>query len=329
MTLMNRRAEHPENAPKSTAQGTPAEDRAARKVAALLAPLVRSGAYLKYFDLWQEHGFHVSRNHFYEPIPDTRALPDALWEREAPLHGIDMNGAEQVRLLQEVFPRFADEYNGFAHAPAPEDPHRYYFDNPMFSGTDALVSYCMMRYAAPRRIVEVGGGFSTLLAAEAARRNGTTELVCIEPSPRPFLNARLPGLTALLEAPVQEVDPAVFAQLEAGDVLFIDSSHVARIGSDVNYLLLDVLPTLRPGVLVHLHDVFLPREYPKDWVLEQRRFWNEQYLLQAFLIYNRCFEVLFANSYMAQHHPDAMRSTFPRSPWWGGGSFWMRKHRAG
>jgi hypothetical protein len=108
-------------------------------------------------------------------------------------------------------------------------------------------------------------------------------------------------------------------------VLFIDSSHVSKVGGDVNFLFLEVLPRLRPGVIVHLHDVFLPAEYPRDWVVEKGRFWTEQYLLQAFLTFNDAWEILLANNYLGLEHAEALRTTFPTSPWWGGGSFWMRR----
>ena len=111
----------------------------------------------------------------------------------------------------------------------------------------------------------------------------------------------------------------------ARDILFIDSSHVAQIGSDVTYLFLEIIPRLHPGVVVHIHDIFLPMEMRKEWVLDEMRFWTEQYLLQAFLAFNREFEVLMANSYLGLYHVDVLRATFPRSPWWGGGSFWMRR----
>jgi hypothetical protein len=117
----------------------------------------------------------------------------------------------------------------------------------------------------------------------------------------------------------------VFEELEAGDILFIDTSHVVAIGSDVNYLLLEVLPRLRPGVIVHVHDIYFPTEYPRDWVLNERRFWTEQYLLQAFLTFNSEYAVLLCNNFLSRHHGALMRETFPRSPWWGGGSCWIRR----
>jgi hypothetical protein len=117
----------------------------------------------------------------------------------------------------------------------------------------------------------------------------------------------------------------LFRTLHAGDVLFIDSSHVAKIGGDVTYLYLEVLPRLKPGVVVHIHDIFFPKEYPRAWNMEEFRFWNEQYLLQAFLTFNSEFSVLLANSYLAARHMDGLKEAFPTSPWWGGGSFWMQR----
>jgi len=317
----------PPGAPTVTASPTPEPrpaDDAGQRVADLLKPLVESGRHFAYFDLWEEHGFHVTRNHFYDPIPDTRTLSDALWEERSPLKGVDMNVEEQLRFLQEIFPQFAEEYNAFP-TEKPEAPHQYYFNNSFFGGTDALVSYCMARHFAPSLMIEVGSGFSTYVAAQAARRNGHTELVCIEPYPQAFLKDPFPGVSDLIEKKVQAVDLSVFDRLKASDILFIDTSHIARIGSDVNFLFFEVLPALNPGVVVHVHDIFLPGEYPRNWVMKERRFWNEQYLLHAFLLYNTCFKVLFANSYMGLYYREAMQQTFPRAPWWGGGSFWMQK----
>jgi hypothetical protein len=132
-------------------------------------------------------------------------------------------------------------------------------------------------------------------------------------------------LKQLIEKGVQQVTLAVFQELEANDVLFIDSSHVVRVGGDVDFLFLEVLPRLKPGVIIHVHDIYLPLPGRRDWVMEERRFWNEQQLLQAFLIGNSEIEVLFANAYANRKFPDQMKAAFPSSPWWGGGSFWMRR----
>jgi hypothetical protein len=132
-------------------------------------------------------------------------------------------------------------------------------------------------------------------------------------------------LTRLISSNVQDVPPEEFQRLGQNDVLFIDSSHVSKIGSDVNYIFFEVLPRLASGVIVHVHDIFLPGEFPRHWVTDELRFWNEQYLLRAFLTFNREFEVLLGNAFCAERHADVMRDTFPTSPFLLGGSFWMRR----
>lgn len=298
------------------------------KVARLLAQLIP--AYLqeplvrRYFHFWEEHGFHLTPVHFYQPLPDTRTLTDQLWAAPSAMVGVEMNEAAQLELLRNVFPRFQDEYNQLPMTPT-EVPHEFHLRNGAFEGTDALVLYCLLRHFQPRLMLEVGSGFSSRLAARAALRNGNTNLICIEPYPDAVLKKGIPGLASLVPKQVQEVGLELFQTLGTGDILFIDSSHVVKCGGDVNYLILEVLPRLRPGVVVHLHDIFLPWEMPKAWIMEHHLFWTEQYLLQAFLTHNSEFEVLFANNYMGIKHQDEMRAVFPHSQWWGGASFWIRR----
>jgi hypothetical protein len=297
-------------------------------VAQLLAQLVPRYAwspyYERYFQLWENHGFHLTPLYFYQPIPDSRQLSEELWTQESELPGINMNDAMQLRFLAEIFPPYKSEYSQFPNAPT-DSPNEFYFENPMFSGTDALVLYGMLRHFKPRRVLEVGSGFSSRVTAKALLANGSGELTCIEPYPEEVLRKGFPGLKQLIETGVQQVELEVFQQLQANDVLFIDSSHVVRVGGDVDFLFLEVLPRLRPGVIVHVHDIYLPLPGRRDWVMEERRFWNEQQLLQAFLICNDDFEVLFANAYANRKFPDELKAAFPSSPWWGGGSFWMRR----
>lgn len=277
-----------------------------------------------YFDLWEKHGFHITPVHFYSPIPNTRELPDSLWKTESDLPGINMNEAGQLHLLRDIFPQYHDEYRTFAHQKT-EIPYEYYFENGSFIASDPLVLYCMVRHFKPKRVLEIGGGFSTLVTARAAQLNENTEVTCIEPYPNETLRAGFPGLTRLIEQKVQGVDPALFTQLEAGDILFVDTSHVVKCGSEVNTLFLEIFPRLNNGVIVHIHDIFFPLDYPRSWLHEHRIFWNEQYLLQAFLIHNAAFEVLFCNSFMALKYFHDLKTAFPEAPAWGGGSFWMRK----
>ena len=153
------------------------------------------------------------------------------------------------------------------------------------------------------------------------------DLTAIEPYPSDILRNGFPGLNQLLVKPVQQIDRDVFSSLQANDILFIDSSHVTKVGSDVNYLFLEILPRLQPGVFVHIHDIFLPLEYPQKWILEECRFWNEQYLLQAFLACNTAFEIVWAGSYMRLKHNIRLQHSFarfdPNTVW--PGSFWIRR----
>jgi hypothetical protein len=295
-----------------------------RFIATIIPRCLRSGKFHELFPVWEQHGFHVTPVHFYQPIPDTQSLPQKLWDYPSELVGIDMNDSVQLDLLRNRFPKFRGEYEQFPTKPTGQ-PSRFHLNNDFFDGTDALVAYCMVRHFQPRLIIEVGSGFSSLIAAEAAAKNKSSALICIEPFPREFLRQRFPGLHSLIEKKVEDVDLDFFSQLGPGDILFIDSSHTVKIGGDVNYLFLEVLPRLKPGVIVHVHDIFLPFDYRRDWVMDEFRFWTEQYLLQAFLTFNSEFEVLMANSYLGHYHKEDLKTTFPNSPWWGGGSFWMRR----
>lgn len=293
----------------------------------LLSPLLRltllAPRRAEYFRRWEQAGLHLTPVHFYQPIPDTRALPDSLWASPSAMVGVDMREAAQLEWLERVFPQYQPEYSQLPHGPTSR-PDEFYLYNEMFGWADALVFYCLARHFRPRTILEVGGGMSTRLALQALRRNGQGEVVCIEPYPDATLVRGLPGLTRLIRQPVQEVDLGLFEALQANDMLFIDSSHVVKCGSDVNYLVLEVLPRLQPGVLVHLHDIFLPAEFPQDWVKNKLLFWNEQYLVHAFLLFNPEFEIVFANAFMTQRHPAAMQAAF--GPYWpGGGSLWLRR----
>jgi hypothetical protein len=314
-------------------QGTIEMKEIAQFIAAVVPRCIQSKIFGQIFPLWERHGFHVTPVHFYQPIPDTRSLPETLWSRPSELIGIDMNQRAQLNLLR-TFSKFRDEFDRFPTAP-PAERDRFYLGNGLFDGVDALVAYCMVRHFQPRLIIEVGSGFSSLALGEASSKNGFAPIICIEPSPRDFLRRGFPGLQTLIEKNVQEINLEFFSQLQSGDILFIDSSHAVKIGGDVNYLFLEILPRLKPGVIVHVHDIFLPFEYRRDWVMDEFRFWSEQYLLQAFLSFNLEFEILMANRYVAHKYVDDLKVAFanlanleagrPASVRWRGGSFWMRR----
>lgn len=287
-------------------------------IAAVIPGCLHSGKFLEMFPVWEQHGFHVTPVHFYQPIPDTRELPETLWKQPSDLVGINMNDAMQLDLLRNHFTKFQEECSKFPAEPPPGQRRP-------FRGVDALAAYCMVRHFQPRLIIEVGSGFSSLALGQAAAQNKNSALICIDPFPSDFLRKGFPGLQSSIEKKIQNIDLKFFSQLQSGDILFIDSSHTVKIGGDVNYLFLEVLPRLKPGVIVHVHDIFLPFEYRRDWVLDEFRFWNEQYLLQAFLAFNSEFEVLLANSYLNHYHQEDLKAAFRNLPSWAGGSFWMRR----
>jgi predicted O-methyltransferase YrrM len=204
------------------------------------------------------------------------------------------------------------------------DETQYYLENAWFKAIDAEVLYSIVRRLQPVNIVEVGGGFSTRLMRRAITEGKlSTRITSIDPHPNTSVQ---PYADEYIRAAVEDVKPAkILNLLSAGDILFIDSSHTVKTGGDIPYLFLEILPRLRPGVFIHIHDIFLPFDYPEEWVLEDWR-WNEQYLVHAFLAYNQTFEILWPASYMWVHHRSEILSVISTAsasarP----SSFWMKK----
>ncbi len=286
------------------------------------------------FQLWSRSLGILGNNQMVHVVRKPAKQPDAppavgdsdIWKRVSQLPGLDMNDSCQLHLLREAFPAFAHEYSAIPHE-KPADPHLFYLNNPMFSGTDALAVYCMIRHYKPRLVLEIGNGMLTRISAQAALLNGETKLVAIEAHPDETMRAGFPGLSSVIAKPLETVDLGVFQELQSGDMLVIDTSYMGKNDGDIPYpLFLEVLPLLNRGVMVHLHDVYLPREYPRISAAPVlNRLWIEQYLLQAFMVFNSEFEVLLSNTYLATKYLDDMKKTFPNSPWWGGGSFWIRR----
>lgn len=290
----------------------------------------------KTFPVWQKLGFHVSLNHFYEPVPDTSTLKEELWTGLSELPGIDINDGGQQELLESFMKDFKSEYDRFPESVAgAREPYQYYFDNNSFSSVDGELLYCMIRSFKPRRVIEVGSGFSTFIAAAAILKNREDDpgydcsLSSIDPYPNNTVTQGFPGFSGVDHRQVQDVPVSTFSELGDNDILFIDSSHVLKIGSDVHYEFLEILPRLNRGVIVHVHDIFTPAEYPRKWVMKQKVFWNEQYLLQAFLAFNDSFEVLFGAAYMNYRWPDKLAQAFGsyKKGFSRPGSFWIRKTR--
>jgi predicted nucleic acid-binding Zn-ribbon protein len=282
------------------------------------------------FSIYESHGLHITPVHYYSCLPEVSTLKEQLWEETSALVGIELNDSAQLRFLEQTCPRFKDEYDAFPYDPTVV-PYQYYLNQEMFRAVDAEVLHCIIRRYRPQRIIEVGSGFSTYVIASAAVANAQeghhAQVTVIDPNPNDVMRQGFPGLSTVLEKPVQDTDISLFNSLRENDVLFVDSSHVLHIDSDVRFLVLEVLPRLNPGVLVHFHDIFLPLHYPREWVVREHRFWTEQYMLQAFLAFNRDFEVVWAGSYMHIRHSDALALAFPSydplTVW--PGSFWIRR----
>ena len=271
--------------------------------------------------------------HFYSPVIDPAELAareEELWPSAAPLvMGIDFNDSNHRSVLTGDFPRFISEYDYREREVDVANDYDFFTQNSQFSWLDARTAFVLLRAWRPARIIEVGSGFSSLLMADVNRRflAGRCHITCVEPYPRPFLKSGVPGISEVLERKVQDVPLALFETLESGDVLFIDSSHVAKTGSDVNYLFFEVLPRLKSGVKIHVHDIFLPNEYLKDWVLHEHRSWNEQYVLRALLMYSTAFRVLFGNAYAFSNMPEMVKTALahPEGHAFAGGSLWMER----
>jgi hypothetical protein len=276
---------------------------------------------------------HITPVHYYSPIPNLSKLPDSHWSDARPdPTGIALRTESALALIERFSNLYREEYEAFP-SDKTRDPQVFNLNNKAFGSGDAEILYCVLRHFKPRRVIEVGSGYSSLLTAQALRTNlsenptSPCEFICIEPYPPSYLQPMPEGITRMIPKFVQDVGHETFTTLAAGDILFIDSSHVVALGSDVVHLYTEVLPRIAPGVIVHIHDIFLPYDYPATWLRESRYFWNEQYLLQAFLLFNDAFEVMLPLHAVARRYPDEFACFIPsfgrqkELP----GSFWVRR----
>jgi len=258
-------------------------------------------------------GIHVTPVHYYSPIPDTRTLGDDVFESEFSMTGVDMNDSVQTEWLKSIAPRYVDEYT-----PA---------ENTGLSLVDSAVLYAMIRERKPRIMVEIGSGESTRISLQALTVNREEghpcQFIAVEPYPSSFLQEFKQDWFTLIQEKVENVDVDLLSQ---ADILFIDSSHVSRIGSDVNYELLELVPRLKKGALIHWHDIMIPGNYWRDWTMDGNKFWNESYLLHAFLLFNKAYDVRWASRYTQEKHQQKVQQAFPYfSPLHRNTSFWIER----
>lgn len=290
--------------------------------------IIRSVSRLRFFSGLANTCFKPG--HFYSPVvslKDIKKREVQIWPESInkELAGINLNADKQIDLIRE----FSKYYKDIPFNES-KGKNRYYFENIFFSYTDAILLYSVLRQFKPNRVIEVGSGFSSALMLDTAQHFlPDIKLSFIEPFPK-----RLKSLITetdkrsveIKESKIQDLDLAYFETLEKGDILFIDSTHVSKTGSDVNYVLFHILPCLKKGVLIHFHDIFYPFEYSKKWVY-QGRSWNETYILRAFLMHNKDYEIILYADYLHKH----FKSSFAEMPLCNkntGGSIWLEKLNA-
>lgn len=275
---------------------------------------------------------HVLRGHYYSALPhieegarhaakvSQRTLSDGL-------PGINL----QIAAQRELLVKMCKLYPEFDWTERETPDRRFHFNQGYYNRADSICLYSMLRLFRPKRVIEVGSGYSSALMLDVNDRflNGQTHLTFIEPYPDRFDSVLRPedkASTCILRQPVQLVPAKLFQSLQAGDFLFIDSSHVSKVASDVNYLLCDILPQLPIGVFVHVHDIFWPFEYPADWI-RQGHAWNEAYLLRAFLSFNESFEIVFWTPFAAYLWPEIIKERMPAYMINTGAALWFRRVR--
>jgi predicted O-methyltransferase YrrM len=281
---------------------------------------------LKKYRTWYPPG------HYYNPLVDPKAVDvysDTVFDTsKKSVFGIDFREKAQLELLDELLPYYKE-----VPFPVEQTPgFRYYLGNGIFSYSDGIFLYMLMRHFKPSRIIEVGSGHSSAVMIDTNERflNDSVNLTFIEPYPErlySLLKDTDKTKNKIFELPIQQVPFSEFESLKAGDFLFVDSSHVSKTGSDVNYIFFEVLPRLKSGVIIHFHDIFTPMEYPKSWVMKKDVWFgfNEIYILRAFLMYNPEFEVIMFNTFLEEHHEEWFTKNMPLCLENKGGSIYLRK----
>ncbi|MFQ5963178.1 MAG: class I SAM-dependent methyltransferase [Candidatus Scalinduaceae bacterium] len=267
--------------------------------------------------------------HFYSPIPSIEEVK--IKEKKIfnnipnKISGVNLNEEGQLNLLRQLKKYYGNQpFEAYK-----KEKLRYFFENPNYSYGEAVILHCMIRYTQPKKIVEIGSGYSSCAILDTNEFFFDNAISCTFIDPYPQLIQSLIkdsdiGKIEIIQKNIQDVEIDRFSKLSAGDILFIDSSHVSKVNSDVNHIFFEILPYIKRGVYVHFHDVGYPFEYPKEWIYEGRA-WNEAYLLRAFLQYNNIFKIQFYNSFLACIYKDIVNDNMPifmKNP---GTSIWIQK----
>ncbi len=275
-------------------------------------------------------GYYIRQFHYYEPLPDFSAITQEQTLKRRDSASVNWNLESQIDLVKRLS-AYSPEIQKIAEGQS--ESLKFNFFNEFYFELDAAVYYALLREVKPSKVIEIGSGYSTQIAAVAIAMNQQEgkagKIICIEPYPAPRLTeANLE--VELIPKRVETIDLSLFKDLSAGDILFIDSTHTVKFGSDVCLEILEILPAIPSGVWIHFHDIFFPYDYPPKWLIEERRAWNEQYMLEAFLAYNYSFEVVLANHWLAVDYPQEVAKIWPGVLNWKDshhrcGSLWLRK----
>ena len=285
--------------------------------------------YLRYAYYYRSNSQHRP-GHYYSPVvdqEDLRRRQDSIWNDQKELPGIDLNIAEQ----ESYFNPLIEASQKIPFQNTADGSHRYYYDNKTYPHADGLVLFTMLNKLKPKRLIEVGSGFSSALTLDTMDQflKYPIELTFIEPNPQDRLFNLLRKedyhTTTIVKDIVQNTPPETFKILEANDILLIDNSHVSKTGSDVNYLVTQVLPILNKGVVVHIHDIFFPFEYPKEWLLDLKLNWNEIYTVHSFLLFNNQYKIIFFSDFIQSKYKDELGEKAPLLFEGRPGSLWIKK----
>jgi len=273
----------------------------------------------------------VPPGHYYSPcvsVEKVREKEDKIFAiGPNGLPGIELNEEKQLELLSKL----SLLYSSMPFGEERSGDYRYYLNNDWYFYSDAIFLHLMLRHFKPRSVIEIGSGFSSALMLDTNEMflNNSIDLSFIEPNPErlfTLFSEKDKADHKIIIKELQDVDLELFDKLEENDILFIDSTHVSKTGSDVNFILFEILPRLKKGVLIHFHDIFYPFEYPKRWVYEWKGFgWNETYAVRAFLMHNEKYKIIMLNSYLEHFHKDWFLENMPLCLKNGGGSLWLQK----
>lgn len=278
----------------------------------------------------QEHKVNIVPANFYSDIPLVDEIENSFEYRldNDDLYNFGLFESDRMKAFMSEISVYASEFSPPLESPSC-DAHQFFWKNPAFSYSDAMAYYCIIRHFRPNRIIEIGSGYSTIVANQALDKNETGTLILIEPFPKEFLY-KLSRIEKIFTSFVQDISVDDFmVLLESSDMLFIDSTHTVKIGSDCLYIYLVLMPRIQKDIIIHSHDIHLPFGMPKKPALEKHIYWTEQYLLFAYLLDNPRAKVLFGSAYSHRKLPEESREMMGGKYQSGGGSIWYRlKSRA-